>query len=317
MKIVTWNVRGFNKVHKQKEMKIFLEKQKINLIAIVEHRVQNAKEKEVINKCAPGWSWCSNSKATERGRIWILWDANSIQFTMLQSHTQYIHGIIKNNSSSKQFAFTAIYGLHTAAHMCDMLEELRKIDSQMDSPWLLTGDFNAVLDKEDRVNGTEIQDNKIKDFRALMEDCRLNELRTVGRTYTWTNNYVFSRIDRAIVNAHWMMNMPPLQVCVMDPHFSDHSPLCIEVETGMEYKGRPFKFFNCFTEHPEFEEIIRSRWEKENSTMKDIWCNLKQIKEEMKRLNKREFSNTIKKVQQLREELANIQARMRTTKHSS
>lgn len=123
MKIVTWIVRGFNKAHKQKEMKNFLKKQKIILIVIVEHTVQSSKEKEVINKCAPGWSWCSNSKVTERGRIWILWDANSIQFTMLQSHTQYIHGIVKNNNSSQQFAFTSIYGLHTVAHRCDMWEE--------------------------------------------------------------------------------------------------------------------------------------------------------------------------------------------------
>ncbi|XP_070007968.1 uncharacterized protein [Nicotiana sylvestris] len=125
--------------------------------------------------------------------------------------------------------------------------------------------------------------------------------------------HVFSRIDGAIVNAHWMMNMPPLQVCVMDPQFSDHSPLCIAVKAGMEYKGRPFKFFNCLTEHPEFEQIISRRWENENRNMKDIWCNLKQIKEEMKSLNKRAFSNTTKKVQKLRENLANIQAQMRTT----
>ncbi|XP_019264538.1 PREDICTED: uncharacterized protein LOC109242158 [Nicotiana attenuata] len=90
-------------------------------------------------------------------------------------------GQVKNSSSSKQFAFTAIYGLHIVAHRCDMWEELRKIDSQMDSTWLLMGDFNAVLDKEDRVNGTEIQDNEIKDFRALMEDCRLNELENCGK----------------------------------------------------------------------------------------------------------------------------------------
>nr|XP_009763385.1 PREDICTED: uncharacterized protein LOC104215309 [Nicotiana sylvestris]XP_016465127.1 PREDICTED: uncharacterized protein LOC107788003 [Nicotiana tabacum] len=238
-------------------MKTFLQKHKISLIAIVEHIVQTNKEKEITNKCAPGWSWCSDSSTNEKGRIWILWDTNSIQFTLIRKHAQYIHG-------SKQIPFIAIYGLHTIAHRCDMWEALRRIDSQLTNSWIIMGDFNAIRDIEDRVNGIVVQENEIKDFRSLMEDCRLNELGTVGRSYTWTNSHVYSRIDRAIVNAHWMINMPPMQVHVMDPQFSNHSPLCIELERELEHKGRPFKFFNCLAEHPDFDSIIRDRWNKEN-----------------------------------------------------
>ncbi|XP_019232084.1 PREDICTED: uncharacterized protein LOC109212845 [Nicotiana attenuata] len=310
MKIVTWNVRVFNKVHKQKEMKIFLKKHKISLIAIVEHRVQSNKEREIINKCAPGWSWCSNSSDTEKGRIWILWDTTSIQFTLIEKHAQYIHGIVENSCSSKQIAFTAIYGLHTIAHRCDMWEALRSIDSQLTNSWLIMGDFNAIRDIEDRVNGTVVQENEIKDFRSLMEDCSLNELGTMGRDYTWTNSHVYSRIDRALVNAHWMINMPPVQVHVMDPQFSDHSPLCIELEAEPEHKGRLFKFFNCLAEHPDFDSVIRDSWNKENRNIKDIWNNLKSVKVALKSLNKKEFTSTTSKVQQLREELASIQAQI-------
>ncbi|XP_070023456.1 uncharacterized protein [Nicotiana sylvestris] len=159
------------------------------------------------------------------------------------------------------------------------------------------GDFNAIMGIEDRVNGTVVQENKIKDFRSLMEECRLNELGTVSRSYTWTNSHVYSRIDRAIVNAHWMINMPPMQVHVMDPQFSDHSPLCIELEAETEHKGRPFKFFNCLAEHPSFESIIREGWNKDNRNMKDVWYNLKSIKPSLKSLNKREFASTTNKVQ--------------------
>ncbi|XP_019255013.1 PREDICTED: uncharacterized protein LOC109233583 [Nicotiana attenuata] len=207
----------------------------------------------------------------------------------------------------------SIYGLHTIAHRCDMWEALRRIDSQMNNSWLIMGDFNAIRDIEDRVNGTVVQENEIKDFRSLMEDCRLNEVGTVGRSYTWRNSRFYSRIDRAIVNAHWMINMPPMQVHVMDPQFSDHSPLCIELEVELEHKGRPFKFFNCLAEHPDFDSIIRDIWNKENRSMKDIWHNLKSVKVALKSLNKREFTSTTNEVQQLREELANIQAQMRTT----
>ncbi|XP_019237273.1 PREDICTED: uncharacterized protein LOC109217477 [Nicotiana attenuata] len=280
---------------------------------MVEQRVQDNKAKEIINKCAPGWSWCSNRSSDGKGRIWIIWDPNKIQFTMLQNLTQYIHGKVHNISSSRQFAFTAIYGLHTIAHRCAMWEALRNLDSQMTNPWLIMVDFNAIMDIEDRVNGTTMQENEIKEFRALMEDCRLNELTTVGRSYTWTNSHVYSRIDRAIVNAHWMMNMPPIQVNVMDPQFSDHSPLCIELEITMDTRGKPFKFFNYLADHTYFENIIRERWDNKERSMKGIWQNLRNVKAALKSLNRKEFASTTNKVQQPRETLASIQAQMRTT----
>lgn len=49
---------------------------------------------------------------------------------------------------------TAIYGLHTIAHQCALWDALRDLGSQINSPWLIMGDFNAILDIDDRVNGT-------------------------------------------------------------------------------------------------------------------------------------------------------------------
>lgn len=125
------------------------------------------------------------------------------------------------------------------------------MEDQMNSPWLIMGDFNTMLDMNDRVNGITVQENEIKDFREFMEDCRLTELPTVGRSYTWTNNHVYSRIDRTIVNAQWMIDMPPMQIQVMNPHFSDYSPLSIEVEATMDNRKRPFRFYNCLADHPD------------------------------------------------------------------
>lgn len=74
-----------------------------------------------------------------------------------------------------------------------------------------------------------------------MEDCHLSELTSVERTYTWTNGHVYSRIDKAIVNAPWMVTMPTLQVQIMDPLFSDHSPLSINLEYHDRYKEKTFQ----------------------------------------------------------------------------
>ncbi|XP_075088341.1 uncharacterized protein LOC142170347 [Nicotiana tabacum] len=224
-----------------------------------------------------------------------MWDPNSNMFTALQSHTQFIHGLVQNANSTFQFAFTVVYGLHTIAHRHDLWATLNELEEQMTMPWLLMGDFNAIRDMDDRANGTVVQENEIKDFREFMEDCRMTELPTVGRCYTWTNSHVHSRIDRVIVNAQWIMVMPPMEVQVMDPHFSDHSPLCIEME---------------------IIQILAKWYRKDGNTgvnMECIWQNLKKVKVALKGLNRKESVGTTIKVKQMREQLANIQAQMRST----
>lgn len=71
------------------------------------------------------------------------------------------------------------------------------------------GDFNAVLSQEDRLIRRHVQGGEIKDFRECLIDCNLAEVPSVGRQYTWTNGHVYSRINRAIANAEWMVQMTP------------------------------------------------------------------------------------------------------------
>ncbi|XP_075078411.1 uncharacterized protein LOC142164323 [Nicotiana tabacum] len=197
----------------------------------------------------PGWSWCHNATNSCKGRLWVIWNPKSISFTVIESIAQIIHGQVKIVHSNKEFQFTAVYGLHTVQDRKDMWSSLRNIEKQIKGAWLMMGDFNAVLEVDDRMNGREMQDHETKDFRELLEDCSLTELPTIGKSYTWTNSHVFSRIDRAIVNDQWITSMPLVQAHVMESLFSDHSPISIEVEDYCDSKKRPFKFYNCMVDH--------------------------------------------------------------------
>lgn len=56
------------------------------------------------------------------------------------------------------------------------------------------------------------------------------ELRAVGRKFTWSNGKIYSRIDRALVNAEWLLAITQTEVVVMNPGCSDHTPLSIYFE---------------------------------------------------------------------------------------
>ncbi|KAK4718354.1 hypothetical protein R3W88_016692 [Solanum pinnatisectum] len=132
------------------------------------------------------------------------------------------------------------------------------------------GDFNSILTTEDRPIGSQVESLETRDFQECITDCNLTELATVGRKFTWTNGHVFSRIDRALVNARWILHMPIVQVLVMDLLFSDHSPLSITVEEHNDAKKRPFKFFNCLAQHPEFKNKINASWQIKGRGMQGV-----------------------------------------------
>ncbi|KAH0679668.1 hypothetical protein KY284_020753 [Solanum tuberosum] len=90
------------------------------------------------------------------------------------------------------------------------------------------GDFNAVLRSEDTKGGNQVQDTEVKDFEIMLINTRLNELRFIGRFFTWTNSHVHSKIDRAIFGE--------------DP--------------------KPFRFLHHQVEHQDFMTVVETTWAK-------------------------------------------------------
>lgn len=54
MKLVTWNTRGINELHKQKELKLFMKENNIGVIAVLEHKIKEHLASIVIQKIAQG-----------------------------------------------------------------------------------------------------------------------------------------------------------------------------------------------------------------------------------------------------------------------
>ncbi|XP_019254007.1 PREDICTED: uncharacterized protein LOC109232716 [Nicotiana attenuata] len=313
VKLITWNVRGLNKVYKQAELEKFMKNNKVGLIAILEHRVQGKYAEQIIKKIALEWIWCSNYDANGRSRIWILWNSNEVVFTVISTSTQLIHGAVRICALNVGFQLTIVYGLHNLVNRRSLWGELQAIASLQKEAWILMGDYNAILHYDDRIKGNPVQEYEVADFKKFMMDTNMMKLKTNGKRYTWTNNHVLSKIDWALMNSEWMTTWTHVEATALDPHFSDHSPLAIEVG-GRGIKGaRPFKFFNHLAQHPDFISIVTNKWGsgQHMKGMEAIWYKLKQVKQELKTLNCRKFSKVTKKVDYYRKELNEMQIETR------
>ncbi|XP_060200122.1 uncharacterized protein LOC132628354 [Lycium barbarum] len=282
------HIRGLNKAYKQNELKNFIRGNKVALIAVIEHRVKQHNAERTIREITQSWGWCHNYDSSNKERIWVLWDPGLVNFVEISKTAQFIHGIVQINTMRMEFSFTAIYGLRTIADRKVLWADLRNIAAQQQGPWLAMRDYNTILSEKDGELGNPVQEVEIRDFGDFLLDTGMTEMRTVGRSFTWTNGHTFSRIDRAIINADWAMRYCHLEATFMDHGFSDHSPLAIKLE---EQRDGGLKTI---------QKQVRG------SAMERVWCKLKFIKGKMKQLNRTEYGGVAEKIQNLRQQISEL-----------
>ncbi|KAH0746137.1 hypothetical protein KY285_007794 [Solanum tuberosum] len=85
--------------------------------------------------------------------------------------------------------------------------ELNTLAQGITQPWLIAGDFSALLTPQDRITGANVSLNEVKDFADCVKDIGVTELQWQGHYYSWTNKqYVTDRISSRIDRVLGIMN---------------------------------------------------------------------------------------------------------------
>ncbi|KAJ4845951.1 hypothetical protein Tsubulata_047641 [Turnera subulata] len=99
---------------------------------------------------------------------------------------------------------------------------------QIREPWLLAGDFNAVLDGSDRKDRFGRPDISSKAFQECVHSASLVDLGFVGGRFTWKGGGYHARLDRFFCNDGWRVLFPEASVFHMPFTCSDHRPILLK-----------------------------------------------------------------------------------------
>nr|XP_009763967.1 PREDICTED: uncharacterized protein LOC104215770 [Nicotiana sylvestris] len=198
-------------------------------------------------------------------------------------------------------------------HEEERMEETRPPD-------LGGGDFNAILNVQDIISKVPVKSADIKDLAELCHDIGIAELPWIGDYFTWIHKQqgddrVWSRIDRMFGNDVCMMNYSHLSTEYREPYISDHSPMSINIRQPRKLTKSPFRFFNVWASHPDFEMIVREEWSSNKVTwkMESIWAKLRRMKRQFRKLNEAEFKGIDEKIDQARQNIHHIQSQMQNS----
>ncbi|XP_073151836.1 uncharacterized protein [Henckelia pumila] len=131
----------------------------------------------------------------------------------------------------------------------------------IDLPWILMGDFNCVRHPYEKKGGVPVAPREMADLRNCIARLELSDVNHVGCYFTWFSLVVSYKLDRVMVNYHWTESNLDVFVDFVAPGcFSDHSCNVITIFRDHSRRASPFKFFNMWATHQDFQVIVRDNW---------------------------------------------------------
>ncbi|EOY17504.1 Uncharacterized protein TCM_036723 [Theobroma cacao] len=131
---------------------------------------------------------------------------------MLLNHNQCLDVSISFMLLEVPILVTIVYATCTRSERILLWDCMRELSTGIQGPWLVRGDFNVILKKEDRLYGVDPHGGAMEDFATTLLDCGFVDGGFEGNLYTWTNNHMFQRLDRVVYNHHWLNLLPITRV---------------------------------------------------------------------------------------------------------
>ncbi|KAB5540601.1 hypothetical protein DKX38_013575 [Salix brachista] len=150
----SWNIWGLNGSNKQSAIRRWMHNHQLDIIGILETRVNASNLHSVQAKIAPTWRFYTNSINDTYCRIMAGWNVSVMKVKIIHSSTQWVTCKISEHSTLSGMRISFIYGMHTPEARRPLWHYiLEASEEQRENPWVIMGDFNVVLRSSDREGG--------------------------------------------------------------------------------------------------------------------------------------------------------------------
>lgn len=145
-----------------------------------------------------------NTTLNYKGNIWLFW-RKSIPTPSVVSITSHMITVAVGD--------IMVSGVHASVNMVQrrfLWSEMQMI-SDFKKPWIVSGDFNAVLSVEDKIGGRSPSKRVRLDFNECVDQCQLIQAPKNGLDFSWSNcqqgnKRILCHLDRAFFNLEWLQN---------------------------------------------------------------------------------------------------------------
>ncbi|XP_039144849.1 uncharacterized protein LOC120282161 [Dioscorea cayenensis subsp. rotundata] len=170
-----------------------------------------------------------------------------------------------NKANNITWVCTSVYGPNARNLKQSFWNEIRSCQPGGGLPWVICGDFNSIFASFDKSSGVTNRED-IRLAQAFLCDLQLMEPPSNGNRFTWTNgqsNPIWVKLDRFLINSHWVTLFPKVLQNYLPRLGSDHVPIRLEVGFHLP-SPRSFRFEQAWCLTDNFDMLIREWWSSPN-----------------------------------------------------
>lgn len=320
VKLFFWNVRGINIPSKHTPFISWLSTNKPLFGAILESHIKQPFLSSILSTLCPNWCYTSNHLSDPDGRIILIW-RYTVKVQVLAQSRQCITCKLHFPTQPPVY-YSAIYASNLSSERIELWTELIQIQTTYDldsSCWILGGDLNQIIHPSEHSDpNVNVPDYLMYQLRDCFTQLGIFDLRHIGTPHTWTNSQpsgpISKKLDRLMVNSPFVSTFPNALASFLPPLFSDHAPCVLDLAFRLPTAGtKPFRFQNYLTKHPGFTKLLQDVWIRLGNkcqTLEQLCWKLKQIKTDLKLLNKENYTKIQERVGETNSllQLAQVQA---------
>ncbi|KAA3460139.1 reverse transcriptase [Gossypium australe] len=268
LSIFSWNCQGCASSKFLRAFRNYNLEYKPDIVCLLEPRVSGHKAYAIIDKLGFDRSHRIESIGFSGG-IWVGWK-DYIPISIIHNHPQFMLLNIKDASMNNDLFIFVVYGSPDRTKRKALWGDLMNVLPQDHLPWMILGDFNAILSPMDK-KSDQSTGKRCKLFGNFVDTCNLQDLGYIGPLYTWQRGRTSERLDRALANDAWISTFPHALVYHLPRIKSDHRPIFLKTRpTFNAPRGRLFRFIAGWTEHANFKELVSSKWKYSGSMVETL-----------------------------------------------
>ncbi|XP_060182106.1 uncharacterized protein LOC132611743 [Lycium barbarum] len=210
------------------------------------------------------WLGMSTAWHNNNGKIWVFVEEEYQVETQMDTE-QLLSLKLTHLVGGQEVVITMVYANTDRTTRVALWNDLFHISCTIDSPWLVGGDFNVIVDEIEKYGGLEVPFVEVEDFNQCINLCQLMDLGFKGSMYTWWNgrsdeHCIFKRLDRCLANQKLQDLYPNIEVEHLIKQGSDHSPMLLTYKVDSRVIKKSFRFLNFWIKHPTFKDVVKDNW---------------------------------------------------------
>jgi len=317
MKLISWNMRGFNSPSKHRMLKNMIQLEKPAIVFLQETKSTKASLERILNKAWHGSRSVSVDAVGASGGLAIVWNPQILTLQDFHATHNFIQATFHLLGTELHGLLTNTYFPQYLHQKLEVLEALTALNATRQYPlWISGGDFNIITNLKEKKGGRMRLEEDSTGLKEFIQSNQLIDMQTSNGTFTWTNkhrgiHHIASRLDRFLISDNAIHMGGDFHTSILPQGGSDHWPIMLQWTRPGKQCNRPFRFETFWFTHPAFKEMVQAAWKSfippAGAKMFQFQQKLRHLKQVIKAWNKSQFGNILETRKSLEQNICSLQ----------